>query len=111
MQVDESIDVVTDAAGAPLRFEWRGVMHGVTSMPEPWAGHRSSWRETGRAPRSRGLMLLETARWRVDAVSLTGGGVDGSDPLHATYDIAFMPERGWVLDTASRQRVESALFA
>jgi hypothetical protein len=111
MQVDETIDVVTDATGAPLRFEWRGVTHGVTSMPEPWAGRRPWWRETGRAPRRRGLMLLEMSRWRVDAVSLTGGGADGAEPLHATYDIAFMPERGWVLVTASDKRLESPLFA
>ncbi|HEX5857166.1 MAG TPA: hypothetical protein VFY91_03565 [Microbacterium sp.] len=111
MQVDETIDVVTDAAGAPLRFAWRGVTHGVTSMPEPGVGHRPRWRETGRAPRGRGLMLLETRRWRVDAVSLTGGGADGSEPLRGSFDIAFMPERGWVLVAADRERLESQLTA
>jgi hypothetical protein len=111
MQIDETIDVATDAAGAPLRFEWRGVMHGVTSMPEPWVGRRPWWRESGRAPRGRGLMLLETYQWRVDAVALTGGGADGTEPLDGTYDIAFVPERGWVLRSASHERLEAQLFA
>lgn len=111
MQVDETIDVVTDAAGAPLRFEWRGVTHGVTSIPEPWVGRRAWWRESGRAPRGRGLMLLETCQWLVDAVSLAGGGADGSEPLDGTDDIAFMPDRGWVLMTASHERLEEQEFA
>jgi hypothetical protein len=110
MQVDEVIDVLTDAAGEPLRFEWRGVIHGVTGMPEPWVGRRPWWREAGRAPRRRGLMPLETYRWRVDAVCLTGGGSDGSEPLDGTYDIAFLPERGWVLMTASRERQAAPQF-
>lgn len=111
MHIDETVVVTTDAAGAPLRFEWRGTMHGVTSIPEPWVGRRAWWRESGRAPRGRGLVLLETYQWRVDAVALTGGGPEGLDPVDGTYDIAFTFDRGWVLVSASDERLEAQLFA
>jgi len=111
MRVDEIIDVETDTTGAPLRFQWRGVTHGVTGMAEPRVGRRPWWRESGRASRGRGLMLLEKSQWRVDAVSLTGGGADGSEPLERTFDIEFLPERGWVLVAADHERLDAHSFA
>ncbi|KIU02470.1 DUF6504 family protein [Frigoribacterium sp. MEB024] len=108
MRVDEKVPVETTADGAPLRFEWRGVVYGVVSSPELWVTRTDWWRSATRAPRGSSAHLLEMTVWRVDAVPLT----DGAHRVDGTFDLA-LDGRGdsWLLLGVFDDRVEQQLFA
>lgn len=108
MRIDEEISVELTSTGSPIRFQWRGIIYGVISAPEPWIARREWWRLAGRAPRGAGSRLLEVPMWRVDAVPLT----DGVARLDGTFDLGHNPVTdSWQLCGATNDRLDQQLFA
>lgn len=104
MEIDESIEVELSPNGAPVRFTWRGVVYGVIAAPEPWVGRRAWWHD-GRTTRGAGTRQFERELWRVDAVPLTGPGIDG------TFDLMHHPRGGWLIAEAWDDDLDQRLFA
>lgn len=108
MNIEEPVGVELSDDGSPIRFEWRGVVYGVTSAPEHWFARRSWWQLDGRAPRGTGEALIDREMWRVDAVPLTAGAprIDG------TFDLGLHAATGaWRLSRASDDVLDAQLFA
>jgi len=67
IQVDESVKVLTNQSGEPVRFSWRNGSYQVTSRPERWYSRKPWWLEASRAQRGIGAQVLEVEMWRITA--------------------------------------------
>ncbi|KAB1656312.1 hypothetical protein F8O01_10605 [Pseudoclavibacter chungangensis] len=107
MEVGEAVDVELSPDGAPIRFEWRRIMYGVISTPEPWLGRSEWWRQVPRAPRDADGPGFELELWRVDAVPLAAGGprIDG------TFDLLRAADGTWTVTRAWSDELDARLFA
>jgi hypothetical protein len=65
--VDETVKVLTNQAGEPVRFSWRNGSYQVTARPERWFSRKPWWLEANRAQRGIGPELLEVEMWRISA--------------------------------------------
>ncbi len=65
--VDETVKVLTNQAGEPVRFSWRNGSYQVTSRPERWFSRKPWWLEASRAQRGIGPAVLEVEMWRITA--------------------------------------------
>jgi hypothetical protein len=65
--VDETVKVLTNQAGEPVRFSWRNGSYQITSRPERWFSRKPWWLEASRAQRGIGPAVLEVEMWRITA--------------------------------------------
>jgi hypothetical protein len=65
--VDETVKVLTNQAGEPVRFSWRNGSYQITSRPERWFSRKPWWLEASRVQRGIGSAVLEVEMWRITA--------------------------------------------